>query len=57
MRLLLLIAVIALGADALLHNGAYTQQAWRTVSHEASRLVAGADAPVDPIDRKAERRS
>ncbi|HEX2552713.1 MAG TPA: hypothetical protein VHL98_03365 [Microvirga sp.] len=57
MRLLLLIAVIALGADALLHNGAYTQRAWRTVSHEASRLVAGADATVDAVDRKADRRS
>lgn len=60
MRLLLLLAVLAIGADALLHNGAYTQRAWRTVSHEASRLVAGADATLDKtldtMDRKADRR-
>ena len=60
MRLLLLIAVLAIGADALLYNGAYTQRAWRTVSHEASRLLDDADAAVDRTvdhaDRKADRR-
>ena len=56
MRLLLLIAVLALGADALLYSGAYTQRAWQAVSHEASRLVAGADAAVDNLDRKADHR-
>jgi hypothetical protein len=56
MRLLLLIAVLALGADALLYSGAYTQRAWQAVSHEASRLVAGADVAVDNLDRKADRR-
>jgi hypothetical protein len=60
MRLLLLIAVLAVGADALLYNGTYTQRAWRTVSHEASRLLDGAEATVDRtadhVDRKADRR-
>ena len=32
MRLLLLVAVIALGADALLYNGSYTQSTWREAS-------------------------
>ena len=57
MRLLLLLAVLAIGADALLYSGAYTQRAWRTVSHEASRLVAGADAALDAPERKDDRRS
>ena len=57
MRLLLLLAVLAIGADALLYSGAYTQRAWRTVSHEASRLVAGADAALVTRERKVVRRS
>ena len=57
MRLLLLFAVLALGADALLYSGAYTQPAWQAVSHEASRLVAGADAALDTPERKDDRRS
>jgi hypothetical protein len=39
MRLLLLLAVVALGADALLYSGAYTQAAWREASFYAGRLV------------------
>ena len=38
MRLLLLIAVIALGVDALKFDGAYTQSAWREISTQLSRL-------------------
>lgn len=60
MRLLLLLAVIAIGADAVLYNGSYTQRAWSTVSHEDTRLIARADATLDnapdDIDRKADRR-
>jgi len=41
MRLLLLIAVIALGVDALKFDGAYTQSAWREISSQLSRLQAG----------------
>jgi hypothetical protein len=39
-RLLLVMAVIALGADALLNNGAYTQAAWQqlqTIKIETSK--------------------
>ncbi len=32
LRFLLVLAVIAIGADALLNNGAYTQAAWRELS-------------------------
>ena len=41
-RLLLVIAVIALGADALLHNGFYTQRTWREVSEQAAKLELAA---------------
>lgn len=43
MRLLLLIAVIALGVDALKFDGAYTQSAWREISSQLSRLEARLD--------------
>jgi hypothetical protein len=43
MRLILILAVIALGADALLHNGAYTQAAWRELSTQAERLLQRAE--------------
>jgi hypothetical protein len=39
-RLLLVMAVIALGADALLNNGAYTQATWQqlqTIKIETSK--------------------
>jgi hypothetical protein len=36
-RILLVLAVIALGADALLNNGAYTQAAW----HELQNVKIG----------------
>ncbi len=46
-RLILLIAVVALGADALLNNGAYTQAAWRELSSHAVRVEgSGLDAKV-----------
>ena len=38
MRLLLLVAVIALGADALLYNGSYTQSTWREASGYAGAV-------------------
>ncbi len=56
MRLLLFIAVLALGTDAILYNGAYTQSAWRTVSHEAERLMAEGTANADEAERPAERK-
>jgi hypothetical protein len=43
MRLLLLIAVIALGVDAVKFDGAYTQSAWREIGTQFSRLQASLD--------------
>ncbi len=46
-RLILLIAVVALGADAILNNGAYTQAAWRELSSHAVKVEgSGLDAKV-----------
>jgi hypothetical protein len=42
-RLLLVIAVIALGADALMNNGAYTQAAWQKL--QSLEITANRDAP------------
>lgn len=47
MRLILLIAVVALGIDALVFSGAYTQSAWRTLSGEIEELAADiSDRPI-----------
>lgn len=40
LRLLLVITVIALGADALLHNGFHTQRTWNGLSGQAVKLEA-----------------
>jgi hypothetical protein len=40
MRLLLFIAVLALGTDALLYNGSYTQATWREATVYADKLIA-----------------
>jgi hypothetical protein len=53
MRMLLLVAVIALGADALLYNGAYTQAAWREGSIQIEKLLANAQ----PAPKEAEQGS
>jgi hypothetical protein len=46
-RLILLIAVVAIGADALLNNGAYTQAAWRELSSYAVNIQgSGLDTKV-----------
>ena len=46
-RLILLIAVVALGADALLNNGAYTQAAWREISSHTVKIEgSGFDSKV-----------
>ncbi len=42
MRMILLAAVIALGADALLYNGSYTQAVWRAGSIQVEKLLANA---------------
>ena len=51
-RLILLLAVIALGADAILNNGSYTQAAWRELSSYAVKVQgSGTDAKVQ-IDKR-----
>jgi hypothetical protein len=47
MRLVLLLLVIALGADALLFSGAYTQAAWRTISQYSLELRRDSGAAPD----------
>ena len=42
-RMLLVLAVIALGADALLNNGGYTQAAWHQL--QTIKLEPTKDAP------------
>jgi hypothetical protein len=49
MRLILLLAVLALGTDALLYNGSYTQAAWREGSVQVERLLAQVDTPPKTI--------
>ena len=47
LRLILILAVVAIGADAILNNGAYTQAAWRELSSYAVKLQGpGTDAKV-----------
>ena len=51
-RLLLLLAVIAIGADAILNNGAYAQAAWRELSAHVVRLQgSGTEARVS-LDKR-----
>ena len=42
MRMLLLLAVVALGTDALLFSGAYTQAVWREGSAQVEKLIGHA---------------
>lgn len=50
MRLLLMVAVVALGVDAVKFDGAYTQTAWREVTTQFARLQARLDDG-DGLDR------
>lgn len=52
MRLLLLIAVIALGTDALLYSGAYTQAAWQAASVQVDHLLDQTQAKIGEAGRK-----
>ena len=58
MRLLLLIAVIALGTDALFYNGHYTQAAYREASAVVNSLTNRVrDGETSrPVERREERR-
>jgi hypothetical protein len=51
MRLVLFVAVLALGADALLYNGAYTHAAWREASGHVERLLDKAPPAAGGIGR------
>jgi hypothetical protein len=51
MRLVLFLAVLALGADALLYNGAYTQAAWREASGHVERLLDKAPPATGDVGR------
>ena len=37
-RLFLVLALVGVGTDALLYNGAYTQRTWRGLSSEMEKL-------------------
>jgi hypothetical protein len=51
-RLILLIAVVAIGADAILNNGGYTQAAWRELSSHVVKLQgSGMDTKVQ-LDKR-----
>ncbi|WP_332680682.1 hypothetical protein [Bosea sp. (in: a-proteobacteria)] len=47
-RILLLIAVIAIGYDAIVHQGAYTRSAWYNVVGATERLVGEAKRIGEP---------
>jgi hypothetical protein len=47
-RLLLLLAVIALAADAIANNGAYTQAAWRQLSAYTVQLAGPDHSAAEP---------
>lgn len=51
MRLLLMVAVIALGVDAVKFDGAYTQTAWREISTQFAKLQTRLDES-DLLDRR-----
>ena len=52
-RLILLLAVAAIGADAILNNGAYTQAAWRELSSRVVNIQgSGTDAKVQVEKRE-----
>lgn len=62
MRLLLLVAVIALGVDAVKFDGAHSQTAWREITTQFARLQARLDGGDGPdrgvtVERTADRSS
>jgi hypothetical protein len=50
-RLLLVLAVVALGADALFNSGSYTQSAWRKLSSYEVNISPDRDRAVEPEKR------
>lgn len=53
LRLLLILVVIAIGADAIVNNGAYTQAAWRELTSYTVKLEEKSDgAPRPSLERR-----
>jgi hypothetical protein len=52
-RMVLLLAVIGLGADALWNNGAYTQAAWQRLSSYELKLSGPERDPKVTIERRS----
>jgi hypothetical protein len=55
MRLILFLAVLALGADALYYNGAYTQAAYQEISTRVDAVISDArnGEPTQSAEREA----
>jgi hypothetical protein len=53
LRLLLIVIVVAIGADAIINNGAYTQAAWRELTSYTVRFQnpSGSDPKLE-IEKK-----
>jgi hypothetical protein len=51
-RILLVLAVIALGTDAVLNNGAYTQAAWGELRSYTVKLTGSGPDPKVTIEKK-----
>lgn len=51
-RMLLVLAVIALGTDAVLNNGAYTQAAWRELTSYTLTMTGSGPDPQVTIEKK-----
>ena len=52
MRTILILLVIALGADAILNNGGYTQTVWRELSSYVVRLDNSSREPRVELERR-----
>jgi hypothetical protein len=50
-KVILLLAVIALGADAILNGGAYTRAAWQELTSYVVRIEGSGSDPKPPGDK------
>jgi hypothetical protein len=53
MRLILLLAALAFGADALVFSGSHTQAAWREGAHLVDNLLTSTHAPGNENGQKS----
>jgi hypothetical protein len=49
---ILLLAVLAIGTDAVLFNGSYTQAVWRTLSQYSVEIRGPSDPPAPPAENR-----